>query len=60
MPEQQNIKYKQSWQEDNLKTVCAFANSQGGILFIDKGAIFNHGYKRTENRDSRIIKEKII
>ncbi len=60
MPEDQNIEYKQSWQEDNLKTVCALANSQGGTLFIDKGAIFNLGYKRTENRDSRIIQEKII
>ncbi|MBU2492390.1 MAG: putative DNA binding domain-containing protein [Bacteroidetes bacterium] len=42
MPENQDIEYKQSWQEDNLKTICAFANSQGGTLIIgkdDKGAL---------------------
>jgi len=36
MPENQNIEYKQSWQEDNLNTICAFANSNGGKLFIGK------------------------
>ena len=42
MPEQHNIEYKQSWHDDYLKTICAFANSQGGKLFIgkdDKGKI---------------------
>ena len=36
MPEQHNIEYKQSWHEEHLKTVCAFANSQGGTLYIGK------------------------
>lgn len=36
MPENQNIEYKQSWQEDNLNTICALANSNGGKLFIGK------------------------
>ncbi len=36
MPEDQNIEYKQSWQEDNLKTVCAYANTNGGKLYIGK------------------------
>lgn len=36
MPEQHNIEYKQSWHEDHLKTICAFANSQGGKLYIGK------------------------
>src|SRR5690606_6387096 len=42
MPEQHNIEYKQSWHEDHLKTICAYANSQGGKLYIgkdDKGKI---------------------
>ncbi len=42
MPEHQNIEYKQSWHEDHLKTICSFANSQGGTLIIgkdDKGKI---------------------
>ncbi len=36
MPEHQNIEYKQSWHEDHLKTICSFANSQGGSLIIGK------------------------
>ena len=36
MPEQHNIEYKQSWHEDHLKTICAYANSQGGKLYIGK------------------------
>jgi len=36
MPETQNIEYKQSWHPDNLKTICAFANSNGGKLYIGK------------------------
>ena len=43
MPEHQNIEYKQSWHslprlvgEDHLKTICSFANSQGGTLIIGK------------------------
>ena len=36
MPEQQNIEFKQSWQDEYLKWVCGFANAQGGIIFIGK------------------------
>ncbi len=36
MPEHQNIEYKQSWHDDYLKTICGFANSQGGNLLIGK------------------------
>jgi len=36
MPEQHNIEYKISWHDDYLKTICAFANSQGGVLYIGK------------------------
>lgn len=36
MPEQQNIEYKQSWQDDYLKWVCGFANAIGGIIYIGK------------------------
>ena len=32
--ESQNIEYKRIWQDDNLKSVCAFANSQGGVMYI--------------------------
>lgn len=36
MSEDQNIEYKQSWHADNLKIICAFANSNGGKLYIGK------------------------
>jgi ATP-dependent DNA helicase RecG len=36
MPENNNEEYKQSWHDEFLKTVCAFANTQGGTLFIGK------------------------
>jgi ATP-dependent DNA helicase RecG len=36
MPENQNIEYKQSWHAEYLKAICAFANSNGGKLYIGK------------------------
>jgi len=36
MPEHQNIEYKQLWHDDYLKTICGFANANGGKLFIGK------------------------
>ncbi len=32
--ESQTVEYKQDWREDCLKTVSAFANSSGGVLYI--------------------------
>lgn len=34
LKESQTIEFKQIWKDDYLKTICAFANSEGGILFI--------------------------
>lgn len=36
MSEQQNIEYKQSWRDEYIKTIVAFANSQGGTIYIGK------------------------
>lgn len=36
MAEQHNIEYKQSWHDDYLKGICAFANAQGGTIYIGK------------------------
>lgn len=36
MSEQQNIEYKQSWRDEYMKTIVAFANSQGGSIYIGK------------------------
>lgn len=34
MPKQHNIEYKTSWHKCHLKTICTFANSQGGAFFV--------------------------
>jgi hypothetical protein len=42
MRESQHIEYKESWRDEYLKWVCAFANADGGLLVIgrnDKGAV---------------------
>jgi ATP-dependent DNA helicase RecG len=36
MNESQNIEWKQIWKDEYLKWVCAFANTDGGQLFIGK------------------------
>jgi ATP-dependent DNA helicase RecG len=42
MSENQNIEWKTSWRDEYLKWICAFANADGGILYIgvnDKGQV---------------------
>lgn len=42
MSEDQNTEWKESWRDEYLRWVCAFANSEGGTLVIgrnDKGAV---------------------
>ncbi|HNZ62061.1 MAG TPA: ATP-binding protein [Paludibacteraceae bacterium] len=34
MHEQQNIEFKSQWTDNILKTVCAFANTNGGTIYI--------------------------
>jgi len=36
MPKQenQNIEFKEQWRDDALKTICAFANAGGGVVYI--------------------------
>ena len=36
MKEKQDIEFKSNWHESYLKTICAFANTKGGKLFIGK------------------------
>lgn len=40
--ETQYIEYKESWRDEYLKWICAFANAQGGTLYVgmnDKGEV---------------------
>ena len=42
MKEDQHTEFKRNWRDDYLKELCAFANSQGGMLYIgveDTGTI---------------------
>ncbi len=32
--ESQNVDFKEKWKDEYLKTLCAFANGEGGILYI--------------------------
>ncbi len=32
--ESQIVEFKQIWKDEYLKTICAFANSEGGSLYI--------------------------
>ena len=34
MQENQHIEFKLNWKDDFLKNICAFSNSEGGILYI--------------------------
>ena len=32
--ESETVEFKRIWKDEYLKTLCAFANTSGGILFI--------------------------
>ena len=34
LSESQTVEFKQTWKDESLKTICAFANSNGGSLYI--------------------------
>lgn len=58
--ENQNIEYKRIWQDDNLKSVCAFANSQGGVMYIgidDDGQVLglDNVHKWQEDIPNKIV-----
>lgn len=36
MEESQQFEFKESWRDDYLKTICAFANAQGGTMHIGR------------------------
>ncbi|MDQ0363290.1 ATP-binding protein [Breznakia pachnodae] len=36
MKEKHNVEFKEKWRDDFLKTIAAFANTDGGVLYIGK------------------------
>jgi ATP-dependent DNA helicase RecG len=63
MPENQNIEYKESWNDDHLKQLCSFANAQGGVLYVginDKGEIVGiDNYKKLADDLPNKIQSKL-
>ena len=59
MKEDQHTEFKRNWRDDFLKELCAFANSQGGTLYIgveDKGTVIGVPDSKTllENLPNKI------
>ena len=57
--ESQNIEFKQSWRDEYLRWICAFANTDGGTLYIgvdDNGNIcgIDDSHKLTEDIPNKI------
>ena len=52
--ENQNTEYKRIWQDENLKSICAFANTNGGTIYVgidDEGNVSrNCGFRNWKRR----------
>ena len=60
MPENQKTEYKESWRDEFMKHICAFANSQGGCLYVgikDNGDVVgvHEGKKLLEDIPNKVI-----
>ena len=49
--EHQQLEWKAAWQDEHLKWVCAFANSEGGTLVIGRN---DEGYGPSAGADSGV------
>lgn len=52
MSESHIVEWKQSWRNDYLKWICAFANTEGGTLFIGKD---NEDLKFQESLEGNLV-----
>lgn len=55
--ENQNTEYKRIWQDENLKSICAFANTNGGTIYVgidDEGNA--NGNLRIQELETQIAK----
>ena len=55
--ENQNTEYKRIWQDENLKSICAFANTSGGTIYVgidDEGNV--NGNLRIQELETQIAK----
>jgi ATP-dependent DNA helicase RecG len=63
--ENQNIEFKETWRDEFLKTIAAFANTSGGTMFIginDNGKIVGveNSVYLLENLPNKIIQKLSI
>jgi ATP-dependent DNA helicase RecG len=63
--ESQTVEFKESWKDDYLKTVCAFANTDGGVLYIgvnDDGKVIgvDNVKKLLEELPNKIVNTFVI
>ena len=63
MIENQNTEFKSLWKDEYLKSLCAFANAQGGTLYVgldDDGKItgINNHKKLLENLPNKGVVTK--
>ena len=52
--ENQNIEWKESWQNDYFKWICGFANAHGGTLFI---GIDDNGNTKPLNNTKKLLED---
>ena len=55
--ENQNMEYKRIWQDENLKSICAFANTNGCTIYVgidDEGNV--NGNLRIQELETQIAK----
>jgi len=52
--ENQNIEFKENWRDDILKTICAFANTDGGVVYI---GVNDKGYSIKLKNEKRLLEE---
>ena len=50
----QQIEWKESWRDDALRTICGFANADGGVLVIGRN---DHGHVAGIDNGSRLLDE---
>ena len=65
LQESQTVEFKESWRDEYLKTVCAFANTNGGVLYIgvsDKGEVVgvNNIQKLIEDLPNKVMNTFVV
>lgn len=55
--ENQNTEYKRIWQDENLKSIYAFANTSGGTIYVGIDNEGNaNGNLRIQELETQIVK----